>query len=206
MTDASSIREGLAKLSGSSGDLTGIDPETITQVYKFDWTEGSDQTIRDLSGSGAIVEKQFADDEDLHVNDTFNLLSADGDETLLTVRGIYKAPPFYPLLGKASILQSSFDELYQRPENAFTFLNTRGGTNEAVKNRSRLPSPTSRTPRCRAGRSGSRRRTRSSTTSCSCSTSSSPSRSSSASSEWSTRSCSASSSARGSSACCGRWG
>ena len=134
VTDASSIREGLARLSGTSGDLTGIDPETITQVYKFDWTEGSDQTIRDLSGSGAIVEKQFADDENLHVNDTFNLLSADGDETLLTVRGIYKAPPFYPLLGKASILQSRFDELYQRPENAFTFLNTRGGTNEAVKN------------------------------------------------------------------------
>jgi putative ABC transport system permease protein len=133
VTDASSIREGLARLSGSSGDLTGIDPETITQVYKFDWTDGSDETIRDLSGSGAIVEKQFADDENLQVNDTFNLLSADGEETLLTVRGIYEAPPFYPLLGSASILQSRFDELYQRPENAFTFLNTRGGTNEAVK-------------------------------------------------------------------------
>ena len=133
MTVASSVREGLAKLSGSSGDLTGIDPETITQVYAFDWTDGSDQTIRDLSGRGAIVDKQFAEDEDLHVNDTFNLLTADGDETLLTVRGIYEAPPFYPLLGKASILQSSFDELYQRPENAFTFLNTRGGTSESVK-------------------------------------------------------------------------
>ena len=133
VTDASSIREGLAKLSGSSGDLTGIDPRTITQVYKFEWTEGSDQTIRDLSGSGAIVEKRFAEDENLQVNDTFNLLSADGDETLLTVHGIYEAPPFYPLLGKASILESRFDELYQRPENAFTFVNTRGGTSETVK-------------------------------------------------------------------------
>ena len=133
VTDASSIREGLAKLSGSSGDLTGIDPATITQVYNFEWVDGSDQTIRDLSGSGAIVEKVFAEDENLQVNDTFNLLSADGDETLLTVRGIYEAPPFYPLLGKASILQSRFDELYQRPENAFTFVNTRGGTTDAVK-------------------------------------------------------------------------
>ena len=133
VTDASSIREGLAKLSGSSGDLTGIDPETITQVYKFEWVDGSDQTIRDLSGSGAIVEKVFAEDENLQVNDTFNLLSADGDETLLTVRGIYEAPPFYPLLGKASIAQSRFDELYQRPENAFTFVNTRAGTSAAVK-------------------------------------------------------------------------
>jgi ABC-type antimicrobial peptide transport system permease subunit len=124
VTTASSVREGLAKLSGSSGDLTGIDPRTITDVYKFDWVDGSDQTIQDLSGDGAILEKQFAEDENLHVNDTFNLLTSDGDETLLTVRGIYKAPPFFPLLGKASIPQSRFDELYERPEDAYTFLDT----------------------------------------------------------------------------------
>jgi ABC-type antimicrobial peptide transport system permease subunit len=124
VTTASSVREGLAKLSGSSGDLTGIDPRTITDVYRFEWVDGSDQTIRDLSGDGAILEKQFAEDENLHVNDTFNLLTSDGDETLLTVRGIYEAPPFFPLLGKASILQSRFDELYERPEDAYTFLDT----------------------------------------------------------------------------------
>jgi ABC-type antimicrobial peptide transport system permease subunit len=124
VTTASSVREGLAKLSGSSGDLTGIDPRTITDVYRFEWVDGSNQTIGDLSGDGAIVEKQFAEDENLQVNDTFNLLTSDGDETLLTVRGVYEAPPFYPLLGKASIVQSRFDELYDRPENAFTFLDT----------------------------------------------------------------------------------
>ena len=100
VTDASSVREGLAKLSGSSGDLTGIDPETITQVYTFDWIDGSDQTIRDLSGRGAIVEKQFAEDEDLQVNDTFNLLSADGDETLLTVAGSTRRRPSIRSSGK----------------------------------------------------------------------------------------------------------
>jgi putative ABC transport system permease protein len=124
VTTASSVREGLAKLSGSSGDLTGIDPRTISDVYRFEWVDGSDRTIQDLSGNGAILEKQFAEDEDLHVNDTFNLLTSDGDETLLTVRGIYEAPPFFPLLGKASVVQSRFDELYERPENAFTFLDT----------------------------------------------------------------------------------
>jgi len=122
VTSASSVREGLAKLSGSSGDLTGIDPRTISDVYRFEWVDGSDETIRDLSGNGAIVEKQFAEDKNLDVNDTFNLFTSDGNETRLTVRGIYKAPPFFPLLGKASILQSRFDELYERPENAYTFL------------------------------------------------------------------------------------
>ena len=124
VTTASSIREGLAKLSGSGGDLTGIDPGTIASVYKFDWVDGSDQTIQDLTGNGAILEKQFAEDKDLHVGDEFSLLTADGDESQLIVQGIYEAPPFFPLLGKASIVQSRFDQLYQRPENAYTFLDT----------------------------------------------------------------------------------
>jgi putative ABC transport system permease protein len=126
VTTASSVREGLAKMAGSAGDLTGIDPKTITDVYRFEWVEGSgsDQTIRDLSGDGAIIEKQFAEDKDLNVGDTLSLLTSDGDKAQLTVRGIYRAPPFFPLLGSASIAQSRFDELFERPENSYTFLNT----------------------------------------------------------------------------------
>jgi putative ABC transport system permease protein len=124
VTTASSVREGLAKLAGSAGDLTGIDPATITDVYRFEWVDGSDQTIRDLSGDGAIIEKQFAEDKDLHVGDTFSLFTSDGNKAQLTVKGIYKAPPFFPLLGRASIVQDRFDELYERPENSYTFLNT----------------------------------------------------------------------------------
>jgi ABC-type antimicrobial peptide transport system permease subunit len=124
VTTASSVREGLAKLDGSAGDLTGIDPKTITDVYRFEWVDGSDETIQDLSGDGAIIEKQFAEDKHLHVGDTFSLFTSDGNKAQLTVKGIYKAPPFFPLLGRASIVQSRFDELYERPENSYTFLNT----------------------------------------------------------------------------------
>jgi putative ABC transport system permease protein len=130
---ASSVRQGVAKVAGANGQLTGIDPQTITQVYKFDWTKGSDQTIKDLSGGGAIVDKKFAEDESLHVGDTFNLLTSGGDKTVLTVRGIYKAPPFFPLLGSASILQSRFDQLYERPRTVYTFVNTRGGPSDSAK-------------------------------------------------------------------------
>ena len=124
VTTASSVRQGLAKLAGSSGDLTGIDPKTITDVYRFEWVDGSNQTIRDLSGDGAIIEKQFAEDKDLHVGDTISLFTSDGNRAQLTVKGIYKAPPFFPLLGMASIVQDRFDELFERPENSYTFLNT----------------------------------------------------------------------------------
>jgi putative ABC transport system permease protein len=130
---ASSVRQGIAKMAGSTGQLTGIDPKTITRVYKFDWTKGSDQTIKDLSIGGAIIDKKFAEDKNLHVGDTFSLLTQSGTETLLTVRGIYKAPPFFPLLGNASILQSRFDELYERPRTVYTFMNARSATSDSTK-------------------------------------------------------------------------
>jgi putative ABC transport system permease protein len=130
--DTSSIRRDLAKLSGSSGQLTGIDPDTITKVYDFDWTKGSNESIRDLTASGAIVDEKFADDEGLSLGETFNLQTPTGEEALLTVEGIYKAPPFFPLLGQVSIAQSRFDELYERPRNAYTFVNARGGPSAAA--------------------------------------------------------------------------
>ena len=58
---------------------------------------------------GAIVEKQFADDANLKVGDRFSVTSASDKETPLEVKGIYKAPPFHPLLGSISILTSKFD-------------------------------------------------------------------------------------------------
>src|SRR5439155_12299285 len=39
---ASSIRGGLAKIAGKDGQVTGVDPKTITEVYAFDWKKGSD--------------------------------------------------------------------------------------------------------------------------------------------------------------------
>ena len=62
---ASGVRGGLAKIAGQNGQITGIDPKTITKVYKFDWKKGSDATVHELGDFGAIVEKQFADDANL---------------------------------------------------------------------------------------------------------------------------------------------
>jgi putative ABC transport system permease protein len=127
---ASSVRSGLGKASGESGYVTGIDPRTITQVYDFDWKDGSDQSLAELGSFGAIIDKSFAEDKNLTVGSRFNLLTETGDQTPLEVKGIYEAPPFYPLLGNVSILQSRFDQLYDLPKNQFTFVNVRGEPDE----------------------------------------------------------------------------
>jgi len=130
---ASSVRSGLGKASGESGYVTGIDPKTITKVYDFDWKDGSDQSIAELGPFGAIVDKSFAEDKSLEVGSRFNLLTESGEQTPLEVKGIYKAPPFYPLLGNVSVLQSRFDQLYDRPKNQFTFVNVKGKPDERIE-------------------------------------------------------------------------
>jgi putative ABC transport system permease protein len=125
------VRTDLAKVAGSSRYLTGIDPKRITAGYHFEWKDGSDAVLSDLGRNGAIVAKDFADDKNLAVGDSFGLRTAGGERAQLVVKGIYKPPPFYPLLGSVSIPTSTFDSLYERKRNQYTFVNIPGGPTAA---------------------------------------------------------------------------
>lgn len=123
---ATSVRSELGKVAGTDKYVTGIEPDKITSVYNFDWAEGSDETLATLGEDGAILDTGFAEDEKLAVGDRFELLSGSGRSATLTVKALYKPPPFYPLLGSVSILKEKFDSLYDRPRNQFTFVNVPG--------------------------------------------------------------------------------
>jgi putative ABC transport system permease protein len=130
---ATSVRYDLAKIDGSSQYLSGIDPQKISSVYHFDWKTGSDSTLGTLGPRDAIVDKKFADDKSLKVGDSFPLVVPGGKRTTMTVKGIYKAPPFYPILGAASITTAAYDSLYERPRNAFTFVNVAGDSTKTTQ-------------------------------------------------------------------------
>ena len=133
VTVASNVRSGVGKAAGSVQQITGLDPKTISQVYNFEWKDGSKASIDSLGPYEAIVDKTFADKEHLKVGSRFTLLTPKGDTTPLEVKGIYKAPPFYPLLGEVSISLPFFDKLYERPQNLYTFLNVKGGASDAAQ-------------------------------------------------------------------------
>jgi putative ABC transport system permease protein len=130
---ATSVRSDLAKVAGKSRYLTGIEPGAITSAYRFDWKEGSDDVLSELGSDGAIVDKDFADDANLAIGSRFSLLVPSGERRELIVRGIYEPPPFYPLLGSVSISRSTFDTLYERPRNQFTFVNVSGDPTSATQ-------------------------------------------------------------------------
>jgi putative ABC transport system permease protein len=130
---ASNVRSGVGKASGSVQQITGLDPKTISQVYNFEWKDGSKASIDNLGPYEAIVDKAFADKKDLSVGSRFSLQTPKGETFPLEVKGVYKAPPFYPLLGEVSIALPFFDRLYERPQNLYTFLDVKGGANDSTQ-------------------------------------------------------------------------
>jgi putative ABC transport system permease protein len=129
---ATSVRSGLGKADGKDGYVTGIEPGAIAQAYTFDWVDGSDTVLAEMGRNGAIIAKDFADDKNLQIGDSFTLLTSDGNRTELVVKGIYEPPPFFPLLGSVSITQSLYDSLYERPQNSFVFVDVQGDPTDAT--------------------------------------------------------------------------
>jgi putative ABC transport system permease protein len=121
----------VGEVAGTGKYVTGIETDKIAAVYNFDWVTGSDAVLSQLGENGAIVDKDFAEDRGWEIGTPFQLLSAAGRTTTLEVRATYNPPPFYQLLGSVSIVQSTFDKLYDRPRNQFTFINVPGAPTPA---------------------------------------------------------------------------
>jgi putative ABC transport system permease protein len=126
------VRSDLGKVGDSSTYVTGIDPNTILETYTFDWKEGDDSVARNLGPNDAIVDANFAEDNDIAVGDTISVLTSSGETLEQRVRGIYEPPPFYPLLGGVSVTIETFDSVYERPSNQFTFVNVAGDPSDAT--------------------------------------------------------------------------
>ncbi|MGH3023845.1 MAG: ABC transporter permease [Gaiellaceae bacterium] len=126
------VRSDLGKVGENSTYITGINPETILETYRFDWKEGDDSVASGLGENGAIVDANFAEDNDIAVGDTITILIPSGETLEQEVMGLYEPPPFYPLLGGVSITKDRFDSVYERPRNQFTFINVAGGPNDAT--------------------------------------------------------------------------
>jgi putative ABC transport system permease protein len=129
----SSVRSELGKVAGSGEYVTGIEPGTIAHAYRFQWKDGSNAVLPRLGRNGAIIDDGFAERKDLRVGETFPLLTPSGKRLELVVKAIYKPPPFYPLLGSVSIAQATFDSLFERPRNLFTFANVPGDPSDGTK-------------------------------------------------------------------------
>ncbi len=125
--EAVGVRGERGRADASEQNVTGVDPESIANVYAFDWVEGSDESLAELASDGALVEDGFADDHDLSLGSRFGVQSPAGRTIGVRVAGIYAAPPFWQMLGDVTISQAAFDETFEAPRNLYTFVNAEGG-------------------------------------------------------------------------------
>jgi putative ABC transport system permease protein len=133
VTVASSVRNEQAIVKGDEVRVDGIDPATIAAVYHYDWVQGSDATLGSLGRDGAIVRQKWSVKNHAGVGDRITVVNPAGRKSSYVIRGIYTQPKFGqidPVLGSIAISQQTFDSSFDRPQNAYTFLNVKDGAND----------------------------------------------------------------------------
>jgi putative ABC transport system permease protein len=122
----SGVRQDSARVLGSDTSVGGVDPATITELVRFDWTEGSDATFAELGATGAVLQSEFAADHDLRAGSSFSLETPQGKKVELTVEGIYTPPKFDPILAPISLSQTAFASFFERPQDVLAFVDVSG--------------------------------------------------------------------------------
>ncbi len=127
-----SVRGDSANVAGNEQTVTGIDPETITAVYRFEWKSGSAALLPKLGKQGAVISDTLADDEDLRVGSRFRIVTSNDNKLDLQVRGIFESPTLGSLVGTVAIDRATFDGTFPRPKNQNTFVNVSGEPTDAT--------------------------------------------------------------------------
>ena len=134
-TTVSSVRQDSARALGSDVSVNGLDPATAAGVLNLDWDAGSATSLADLGAGGAIVQHGFAARHHLRVGSRFGIVTAQGRRVDVTVKGVYTPPGLDPILAPIGISRATFDASFERPQDIFTLIRTRGGISAAATNR-----------------------------------------------------------------------
>jgi putative ABC transport system permease protein len=123
---ATSVRAESARIGERTEYVTGIDPETIGRLYRFEWSRGSNEVLATMGQDGAVVTVDFANRHGLDVGDRFELTSPAGTSVEAVVRGVYEPPALGSLLGDATLTIPTWDRAFPEPVNLNTYIEVRG--------------------------------------------------------------------------------
>ena len=121
----------LGRPHGHSGNeaVTAVEPKSFANVYKLEWKHGSAETLRDLSGNGALVTEGFAKELHLKVGDEFSMQTPSGSSVKLIARGIFKESA--ELLGTVTITRQLATSAFGQREDGVDFVTYASGADNA---------------------------------------------------------------------------
>jgi putative ABC transport system permease protein len=133
----STLRSSQIKVDGVGGKprATGLDPATASQVLKLDFQgDTTEQTLRNLRNDQTIVDKSFADSNDLEVGDTINALGQTGIRASFRIVGEVKDSA--DLLGSLVVTQGAIAVDFAVIQDTFDFVKLAPGADaSAVQDR-----------------------------------------------------------------------
>jgi putative ABC transport system permease protein len=124
-----SVRTGEAQVFDSAEFITAVTPEA-QDALTLEWQAGSQEVLGNLGSNGAFVDDGFAEDHGLQVGSPIEILTPAGERVELEVRGIFEPPNGGSPFGVVTFSAERFDQLYDSPQNLYSFVQMRGDVTE----------------------------------------------------------------------------
>jgi putative ABC transport system permease protein len=121
------------KIDGVGGKprATGLDPATADQVLKLDFQgDTTVQTLHNLSDTETIVDKSFADSNDLNVGDTVQTLGQTGERASFRIVGEVKDNA--DLLGSMVVTHAAMARDFAVTQDTYDFIKLAPGADASV--------------------------------------------------------------------------
>jgi putative ABC transport system permease protein len=119
----STLQSTQVKIDGVGGKprATGLDPATASMVLKLDFQgDTTEQTLRNMTDSETIVDKSFADSNDLSVGDTIHTLGQTGNRASFRIVGEVKDNA--DLLGSMVVTHAAMARDFAVTQDTFDFI------------------------------------------------------------------------------------
>ncbi|HEY7122071.1 MAG TPA: FtsX-like permease family protein [Solirubrobacterales bacterium] len=129
----STVQSTQVKIDGVGGKprATGLDPATASQVLNLDFQgETTDHTLRNLTDSETIVDKNFADSNDLDVGDTVHALGQTGNRASFKIVGEIKGTG--DLFGGLIVTHAAMARYFATTQDTFDFVKLAPGADTAM--------------------------------------------------------------------------
>src|SRR5262245_26198723 len=129
----STLQSSQVRIDGVGGKprATGLDPGTASTVLKLDFQgDTSEQTLRNLTDSETIVDKSFADANDLAVGDTIHTLGQTGKRSGFRIVGEVKDNA--DLLGSMVVTHEAMARDFNVTQDTFGFVKLAPGADSSV--------------------------------------------------------------------------
>ena len=127
------VRGGDALLFRSVHQATAVNPGGA-QIFHINWLDGgSNRVIAHLGAHGTFVDDNFAKTHHLRIGSPLTLTAPTGKSVDLHVRGIFKPPTGGSPFGPVTISDTTWDSIYESPQNLYSFVRMRGGESDTAK-------------------------------------------------------------------------